>query len=238
MATPSNPPSTQPNQVTAGDVIKLAKEFLGIPYVYGGESPKGFDCSGLVQYVYGQLGINLPRTSEEQFAAGTPVSAKDALPGDLVFFGGSGPGYYYDGTPSSPGHVGIYIGNGQMINAPTTGEDVKISSTDGAVGYRRVLGTNALVGAAGTATTAITNIGNTSFTSALGKVWSDVTNGVSFWPSTIVGTFGDVDTFVGDLYKGYTAFFQPSTYVRIGAGLFGFVFFLAGLFFLLREAHS
>jgi cell wall-associated NlpC family hydrolase len=74
--------------VTGDQVVSEAAQFLGTPYVWGGATPAtGFDCSGLVQYVYGQLGINLPRTSEEQATVGTPVaSLADAQPGDLVFF--------------------------------------------------------------------------------------------------------------------------------------------------------
>jgi cell wall-associated NlpC family hydrolase len=113
--TTGSPPS-------GAQVVAEAQQFLGVPYVWGGSSPQGFDCSGLVQYVYGQLGVNLPRTSEEQATAGTAVDGlADAQPGDLLFFAGS------DGTAASPGHVGIYIGNGQMIDAPETGEDVRSS---------------------------------------------------------------------------------------------------------------
>lgn len=109
--------------VTGGSVVAEASEFLGTPYVWGGNSPTGFDCSGLVQYVYGQLGIALPRTSQEQVTAGTAVaSLTQATPGDLVFFAGS------DGTATSPGHVGIYIGTGKMIDAPYTGTVVQIQT--------------------------------------------------------------------------------------------------------------
>lgn len=118
------------------EVVAEAERFLGAPYVWGGDSPAGFDCSGLVQYVYGQLGVSLPRTSEEQAQVGTPVaSLATAVPGDLVFFPGS------DGTAASPGHVGIYLGDGMMIDAPHTGTDVQIqpvSSTGTPVAIRRI----------------------------------------------------------------------------------------------------
>lgn len=118
-------------------VVSLASSLEGTPYVWGGSSTSGFDCSGLVQYVYSQSGVSLPRTSQEQSNVGTPVpSLAQAQPGDLLFFAGS------DGTASSPGHVGIYVGNGQMIDAPYTGTVVQQQSVAGSgtvVAIRRVL---------------------------------------------------------------------------------------------------
>jgi cell wall-associated NlpC family hydrolase len=126
--------------VTGSDVVNGATKFVGTPYVWGGTTPSGFDCSGFTQYVYGQLGVQIPRTSEEQATIGTPVSSlANAQPGDLLFFAGS------DGTASSPGHVGIYVGNGQMIDAPYTGTTVQVQSLASAgpiVAIRHVLPTN------------------------------------------------------------------------------------------------
>ncbi|MHB1209895.1 MAG: NlpC/P60 family protein [Acidimicrobiales bacterium] len=130
---------------SATHVVNLAASLEGTPYVWGGTTPTGFDCSGLVQYVYGQLGVSVPRTSQQQATVGTPVSSlASAQPGDLLFFAGS------DGTASSPGHVGIYIGNGQMIDAPYTGTVVQQQSVAGAgtvVAIRRILPTVATTSA-------------------------------------------------------------------------------------------
>lgn len=92
-------------------IVNLARQFLGVPYVWGGSSPNGFDCSGFVQYVYAQQGISLPRTADIQATAGYPVDKADLQPGDLVFFAGD----YVNIS-----HVGIYVGDGKMIHASTS----------------------------------------------------------------------------------------------------------------------
>lgn len=97
-------------------VVSLATSFVGVPYVWGGTSPSGFDCSGLVQYVYAKFGKSLPRTSQQQQAACTTISRSQLQPGDLCFWGY--PAY----------HVAIYIGNGQYVHAPDVGQTVKIQS--------------------------------------------------------------------------------------------------------------
>lgn len=116
------PAQTVPSNPSGNALVDTAKKYLGTQYVWGGASPKGFDCSGLMQYTYKQNGISIPRTAREQFKAGTAVSSSDLQPGDLVFFKGS------RGSATAPGHVGMYVGNGQYIQAPKTGDVVKISN--------------------------------------------------------------------------------------------------------------
>ncbi|HSX22060.1 MAG TPA: NlpC/P60 family protein, partial [Gaiellaceae bacterium] len=102
-----------PSQYTG--VVGIAMRYLGTPYVWGGSGPGGFDCSGFVMYVYGQMGVSLPHYTGAQWNVGVPVSRGDLQPGDLVFFDGLG-------------HVGIYIGGDEFIHSPHTGDVVKISS--------------------------------------------------------------------------------------------------------------
>jgi cell wall-associated NlpC family hydrolase len=96
--------------------VALARHYIGVPYVFGGASPKGFDCSGFTQWVHAQLGVKIPRTAAEQFHAGRPVAEKDLQPGDSLFFSENG----------TIGHTGMYVGNGQFIEAPHTGDSVKV----------------------------------------------------------------------------------------------------------------
>jgi hypothetical protein len=108
------------NATLGGQAVALAYRFLGVPYVWGGDSPAGFDCSGLMMYVYGQLGIKLGHYTGFQYYAGLRVPRDQLQPGDLVFFRANSAGV--------PQHEGMYIGNGSFIQAPHTGDVVKVSS--------------------------------------------------------------------------------------------------------------
>jgi peptidoglycan DL-endopeptidase CwlO len=110
-----------PNQIVA-TAIAYAEQQLGKPYQWGGTGPDAFDCSGLVMMAYRAAGIDIARTSQEQWATEMRVPASQVEPGDLVFFVGS------DGTPTSPGHVGLVIGNGEMIEAYATGYPIRVAS--------------------------------------------------------------------------------------------------------------
>ena len=126
-ATAAAPPSQY------GGVVGIAMRYLGVRYQWGGASPStGFDCSGLVMFVYSQVGVSLPHSTYALWGMGAPVDRSQLQPGDLVFFSGLG-------------HMGIYVGGGQFIHAPHTGDVVKISSMSGYytsayVGARRITG--------------------------------------------------------------------------------------------------
>jgi len=106
---------SSPPPATHGGVVGVAMQFLGVPYVWGGASPSGFDCSGLVMYAYAQVGVSLPHNAAMQYSYGSPVSRDQLQAGDIVFFDGLG-------------HNGLYIGGGSFIHSPHTGDVVKISS--------------------------------------------------------------------------------------------------------------
>jgi len=130
------PPGTP---ITVREAIAYAAAQLGKPYIWGGTGPAGYDCSGLVMMAYAAAGIALPRTTFQQVLAGTPVYSTSQLrPGDLLFTAGS------DGTAADPGHVGMNLGSGLVIEAPQSGEDVMITPLKGywqqnAVAIRRVV---------------------------------------------------------------------------------------------------
>jgi peptidoglycan DL-endopeptidase CwlO len=128
-APPPAPPPSGPVSGGHPEAATIALHYLGVPYLWGGATPSGFDCSGLVMYVYAQLGIQLPHFAAAQYGLGSPVARDQLQAGDLVFF-------------DNLDHVAIYIGGGQVVHAPSTGDVVKISNVSdwgsGYVGARRI----------------------------------------------------------------------------------------------------
>ena len=114
---PGGPAGADPGRA----VLQAAESRIGAPYRYGGAGPDRFDCSGLVTYAHREVGIPVPRTAAQQFAAATPVARKDLRPGDLVFF-------RLDGRDVS--HVGIYAGDDRFVHAPQRGGHVRVASLD------------------------------------------------------------------------------------------------------------
>ncbi|GHV97599.1 hypothetical protein lacNasYZ03_12370 [Lactobacillus nasalidis] len=117
-STSSSSSSTSTSSASASAITAYALTFLGVPYVWGGSTPSGFDCSGLVQYVYAHFGINLGRTTYTQQYAGTKISVASAQAGDLYFWGSYGSAY----------HVAIALGGGQYVMAPAPGQNVMVGS--------------------------------------------------------------------------------------------------------------
>ncbi len=118
------PGATAPDPVRS-KIVFTALQMVGVPYRYGGEAPDGFDCSGLVQYAYRSAGVSVPRTARAQLDATTPVALAKAREGDLIFF-----------RSKDYSHVGIYLGQGRFVHAPSTGNTVSIASF-GDAWYRR-----------------------------------------------------------------------------------------------------
>ncbi|WP_350339516.1 C40 family peptidase [Pengzhenrongella frigida] len=102
-----------PASANGSAIVEIASRYVGVPYLWGGTTPDGFDCSGYTSYVYAQVGITLPRTSSAQRTIGTVVSRADAQPGDLIW---------------SPGHIAIYAGGDQQVDAPRPGQSIQIRS--------------------------------------------------------------------------------------------------------------
>ena len=129
--------------VTPGTVVATALEFQGIPYVYGGTDPSGFDCSGFVQYVFGRHGTPLPRKVHDQYRTGHRVDVNEVKAGDLLFF---------QTVSRGASHVGVAIGGGQFVHAPSSSGVVRVERYDSSywasrfVGARRVAGVSAVAG--------------------------------------------------------------------------------------------
>jgi len=124
---------TSPDRRDMGFIAaRTAERFIGIPYQWGGNTvADGLDCSGFVRAVYNLCGVSIPRTSREQYKAGSPVTRDDLKDGDLLFFGASA---------SSINHVGIYVGNGKFVHAPKRGEEIKTAALDESYFERRFVG--------------------------------------------------------------------------------------------------
>lgn len=99
-------------EASGSEILAYGAQFLGVPYKFAGGTPAGFDCSGFTSYVYKKFGVNLPRSSKAQYNAGKKISMSDVKPGDLVY---------------TPGHVGIYAGNGKILHSPRPGKSVQVS---------------------------------------------------------------------------------------------------------------
>lgn len=141
----------------ADQVIAYGLQEIGKPYHYGDEGPNAFDCSGLMQWIFGKAGIKLPRTAAQQQQAATPIS--NPQPGDLVFYG----------APAT--HVALYLGNGRMLAAPHTGANVRVQDVYGSPTYGRVAGAG--TGAVATTVGLITNPISSTVGGLLDKVADD-----------------------------------------------------------------
>lgn len=135
-STPSAPSDDYDSSSLGAQIATYAQKFVGYPYVYGGTSPSGFDCSGFVQYIYRQFGYSINRTATAQLANGYYVSYDSLIPGDLVFFG----------SGSSASHVGMYIGGGEFVHAANSRSGVKISSLSESWYAARYIGARRIVG--------------------------------------------------------------------------------------------
>jgi cell wall-associated NlpC family hydrolase len=136
-SSPARPAPTLPAAPIAADaLVETALSYRGIPYVFGGEDPQtGFDCSGLVQFVFARYSVDVPRTVADQFRVGIPVSLPDLRAADLVFFSTTGPG---------PTHVGIAVSRDQFIHAPTTNGVVRVEPVDSTYWHVRFVGARRL----------------------------------------------------------------------------------------------
>ena len=120
ISVPASPPAGSPPMPLPDplrtQVVFTAMQMVGVPYLWGGSTPAGFDCSGLVQYAYSNAGLQVPRTAAAQFAAATPLTLEDAVAGDLLFFD----------DHSRTSHVAIYLGEGRFVHAPNGGNQVSL----------------------------------------------------------------------------------------------------------------
>lgn len=215
----SNPPAptggtpiSSPSAPNGDSIVSAALKFLHYPYIYGGESPKGFDCSGLVQYVLTHLGVKgVPRTSEEQWAWSQHISKDQLAPGDLVFA-------QFPGDNASPGHVGVYLGNGNVISAEDPAHGVGISS----------------IGSWGSAIVGYGRVPNSSAGTQSATLTSDILPGLSGIAGplgTIASTFNTLDTILKDVLS-------PSFWLRIASFFAGVLLLSGGIWCLIRASDN
>jgi len=135
VATPMPAPGPGATPSAGSEIVIRAISLIGAPYRFGGSGPKTFDCSGLVQYVHHEIGIDVPRTAAEQYRAAVPVRLDDIEPGDLLFFRISG---------KRISHVAIYAGSGRFVHAPQTGRPVELRTLDDSYYRPRLAGAGRL----------------------------------------------------------------------------------------------
>lgn len=219
--------------VSGADLVNKAKTKLGDTYVYGAEGPNHFDCSGLVQWVFKQYGIKTPRTAAQQEHFGTAVDRSKIQVGDLLFFNWSGSG--------AAEHVGMYMGDGMMIEAPHTGDVVKTIKVSSSM-WADVVGIRRFPGVTGGPATSILNdiTGATKDILGIGAKAADPTGIVGAVQGAVgeLHTIGGALTDVGKLANLATKLFLPSNILRGVAALMGTMFVLVGIFFLSREARN
>lgn len=138
---PGNPPADESDVARTGlrdpaSVIETALALRGAPYAWGGATPRGFDCSGFTHYVYAQHGVSIPRVAVRQYRVGDAVSRRELQPGDLVFFSTIAPG---------PSHVGLAIGDGRFVHAPSERGEVRVENLSARYWQRRYLGARRIV---------------------------------------------------------------------------------------------
>lgn len=195
--------------ISGDQIIAEGRKFLGLPYVFGAAGPKSFDCSGLVQYVLKQLGVSAPRTSNAQWGWVKKIQQADLQPGDLIF-------EQWPGDGPAPGHVVIYAGGGQVIEAPHTGADVRIRAWSPnettIVGYGRVPGSSGSTGGG-------TSGGGLNLLSLA-------------LPQPVLDMFADAE----HALQAMMWILNPENWVRIIAGVFGVFFAVGGITMLVGAA--
>ncbi|MDT8858827.1 S-layer homology domain-containing protein [Alkalihalobacillus sp. MEB130] len=183
-------PSTQVSaSSTASKVVAAAKAQIGTPYVWGGTTPRGFDCSGFMRYVYNQVGISLPRTTAEQYRVGNSVSKSNLQPGDLVFF---------ETYQSGASHSGVYIGNNQFVHASSSNGVSTSSINDPHYWGPRYIGAKRVINEQPAKVQEVKPV------SLLSGQYHDVPN--SFWAYNEIKRLGESEIING--YNDYT--FRPN----------------------------